>query len=118
MANFWLDIPVSNRLDIYGGGGIGMAGFDMSVTDGIVEGNGGDSNFAFQLGVGMAYQTNSNWSVDIGYRYIDLGTGAADLHPVGAPFIYAGDYTLDLTSHEILVTLRYNWLGDLFRKGR
>ena len=49
-ANIWIDLPVSNRLDVYGGGGIGMGGFELQVSDGIVEGssrlNGGTASAA------------------------------------------------------------------------
>ncbi|HRD29105.1 MAG TPA: outer membrane beta-barrel protein [Caulobacter sp.] len=61
MANLWFDIPVSDRVTPYVGGGAGLLGFE---ADGE-----GDATFAWQLGAGVAFQASPNLAITADYRY-------------------------------------------------
>lgn len=73
MANLWYDIPLSEELKPYIGGGAGLAivdvkaeyddspGFEPIFDDSPVA-------FAFQLGAGLRWQAWENITLDVGYR--------------------------------------------------
>ncbi len=113
MGNAWYDYSLNNRWSVYGGGGLGMAGFNLSVNDTVAEGRGASTNFAFQLGAGLSYRLREKLTVDFGYRYVDMGLGNIRLNPIGSPGFDGGNYSLDVTSHEFVVAFRFNRLGDL-----
>jgi opacity protein-like surface antigen len=73
MANVWYDIPLSEELKPYLGGGAGIA-----IVDANKVGYGEDENapvydssevaFAFQLGAGLRWAVSDNIMLDVGYR--------------------------------------------------
>ena len=78
MANLWRDFQLTDRLDAYGGGGIGVAGFetsfqqiDTAVPAPIV--NKYLTEYAWQLGVGGIWNVNDRVAVDLSYRVFGLG---------------------------------------------
>lgn len=86
MLNMWADIPTNTKLKPYVGGGIGMAFIDYDVTrtdvghplgsayDGkMYSGSVSKTNFAWSLGAGVAYDVTPNFTLDLGYRYINAG---------------------------------------------
>jgi opacity protein-like surface antigen len=103
MTNAWLDYPVYGCLDIYAGGGLGAGGYNLSVDDTVVTGADRVTEFAWQIGGGVNYRLHERLVLDVGYRYVDLGEADIPLEFLGAP---AGNYTLDLTAHEVLLQLR------------
>ena len=79
MANAWWDIFPEARFTPYVGGGLGVAFGRLKAT--VTDVEEGDTlktsdtftNFAWSLGGGLAYDFNDNWTLDLGYRYIDAG---------------------------------------------
>lgn len=105
MVNAWFDVPVRDNLAVYGGGGLGAAGYKLSVNDTVDEGAGSTADFAWQLGVGVIYQVNDRVELDFGYRYTDLGNGNIALSEIGTNND-DGNYKLSLTSSDLLLQLR------------
>jgi opacity protein-like surface antigen len=70
------------------------------------------NNFAWSLGAGVAFAINNNWSVDLGYRYIDTGKISANSSWRETYFIDARIDTktrLDVKYHDFLLGLRYSF---------
>lgn len=73
MGNLWYDIPLSETLNPYLGGGVGLAIVDGETT---YEPDDGDDSpydssevaFAFQLGAGLRWKAFENITFDVGYR--------------------------------------------------
>jgi opacity protein-like surface antigen len=70
MANVWYDIPMSEGITPYIGGGIGYA--ENEVEHGLVM-NGTEGGFAWQLGAGANFAISDKMSIGVGYRYMDAG---------------------------------------------
>jgi opacity protein-like surface antigen len=104
MSNAWFDLPMNDRLDVYAGGGLGAGGYNLTVDDTVVTGTDSVSNFAWQVGTGVNYRLNDRLVLDMGYRYLDLGE--ADIELTDAFGASAGNYTFDVTAHELLFQLR------------
>ncbi len=112
MGNAWYDIPLPRRpIDIYLGGGIGGGGADLSVNDTVVQGRRNYTNLVWQVGGGITYHRSDRLSIDFGYRYVDYGKADIPLASiVGA--VPAGNYTSDLTAHQLMLSFRFNALQD------
>ena len=120
MVNSWLDLPLRpavtaafgrqpsfDPMSVYFGAGLGYSRAELSVTDNLVAGEGVSDNFAWQIGVGVGYDLTERFTISAGYRYLDPGiTEAQLLDPVGND---SGDYSLDLQSHEAVVSLRVSF---------
>lgn len=111
-ANLWLDIPVTERFGAFGGFGLGAAGYDIRVANQLppasflaVRGSGNETQFAYTFGAGVYYQLTRRVTVDVGWRYFDLGDSTVNLFTTVGGF-GAGTYQMDLDSHELLVNLR------------
>jgi len=80
-VNLWRDFDVTQRLTCYVGGGIGGGGYRFSVNqvypdqDTTVLGLGTVGGFAWQAGGGLAYAITDRITLDLGYRFFDLGSG-------------------------------------------
>ncbi len=76
MGNLWRDIPITQKLDMYAGGGLGVGGYEFSDNEsegGItLSGSSVNTAFAWQVGIGMAYELTKNISLDLGYRYYTM----------------------------------------------
>ncbi len=73
MANLWYDLPLSEELKPYVGGGAGIAVVDADVGydgnpdyDPIFDNS--EVAFAFQVGAGFRWQVWENVALDVGYR--------------------------------------------------
>jgi len=115
LANVWYDYVLNDRWSLYGGGGLGAAGYNLSVNDTVVEGRGATTDLAFQVGVGLSYRLREKLTIDFGYRYVDMGKADIALTGIGGG-VPAGNYTLDVTSHDFVVAFRFNRLGDFLRR--
>ena len=115
-ANIYYDFVNDTDFTPYIGGGIGGAYVDTtysglhansSLRDGFVEGNGNtnDWNFAWNLGGGVSYDFSDSLALDVGYRYVDLGSAEPGSVSTAT---YSGSPKLDYTSHEISVGLRFS----------
>lgn len=104
MANLWRDYSFSDRLGVYGGGGIGAGGYRIAVNDLTVSGNDIAAAFAWQVGTGITWRIGPRATLDFGYRFIDLGTVSTPLAlGDGSP---AGNYTSDLSASQWMLSVR------------
>lgn len=83
MLNGYRDIPMGRDFSAYGTLGIGVA----FVSAGGWQGNTGrqfenrsQNNLAYSAGVGVKYSLNKQVSVDLGYRYVDMGNVKSGLN--------------------------------------
>lgn len=115
-ANVYYDINTGTAFTPYVGGGIGVAFIEAKdhIMDGYYGafGVGGSrtrkvSNFAWNLGAGVAYSYDSHWSFDLGYRYSDFGSvqGGTAIYPPAIRFKAKSD----VTSHEVMLGARYTF---------
>lgn len=78
LANVWRDFELTERIDVYGGGGIGGAGFmadlrriDVTRPDpGVVRSLTG---YAWQVGAGAIWNVNERVALDASYRIFSVG---------------------------------------------
>lgn len=127
MANAYVDLGSWKGLTPYVGGGIGFSRNtidhfrDINVPNGGVAYADADSkwNFAWALHAGLAYEVTPRFTVDLAYRYIDLGD--ARTGPVVA---YDGPSSTDypmhfkgITSHDIMLGMRWK-LGGHHHKAK
>jgi len=96
----------SNRYSFYGGAGIGSAKADLTTDDGVVNGSGTDTNFAWQLEAGLDYHYSESLHLYAGIRYVDMGT--ADIE-IGLNGSGGGNFTAKLRSSEIFTGIRYRF---------
>jgi hypothetical protein len=108
-------VPVLEPMSLYGGGGIGLSKINLSTRDQASKGDDESLHFAWQAGAGLSYELTDTTTFTLGWRYLSLGTSEADL--MFGPGAKAGDFELELTSHEILTGLRIDFhtapLADL-----
>lgn len=105
-ANLWRDIALTERTDLYVGGGIGGGGYRLSVDDQIyASGYDRIAEFAWQAGGGVVWIVSERIAIDLGYRFFALDTGSTPLVDslLGGP---AGAYTSSLSASEVLLTFR------------
>lgn len=111
MANLYWDIGTWNKITPFVGGGMGVA-INTTDTDGTILATGvkknytqTDAEFTWAAGAGLNYAIMPNWLMDLSYRYVDLGNaGFGDPAPTEA-----GITSKDVTTHELLVGLRYKF---------
>lgn len=106
MANLWRDVFFTSRLGVYGGGGIGGGGYRLAVTDPstIVTGASTAREFAWQAGAGITYRVGPRITLDLGYRFVELGTASTPL--LLGDGGSAGDYTSAFSASELLLSVR------------
>lgn len=108
-ANVYYDIETGTAFTPYVGGGLGMS-WNHTKSTGTILATGVEgaamrqtaNNFAWNIGAGCAYDLTANWKLNAGYRYVDLGK------------VTWGDSSTsmsstDITSHEVLLGLRYQF---------
>lgn len=79
MENVWRDVMLTERLGLYGGGGIGAGGYRFGLglrapTGSITFYDPAAAAFAWQAGGGVIYEITERLTFDIGYRYVQLGS--------------------------------------------
>jgi hypothetical protein len=99
-------VPVLELMSITGNVGVGISQVTLDVTDNVSQGNSDELEFAWQAGLGLSYELTDITTLTFGWRYLSLGTAEADLE--FGPQAPAGDYELELSSHEFNVGLRIN----------
>lgn len=103
MGNVYFDYLTCTPWTPYVGAGLGYAWLKpVAHTDGVKTLNKSQYNFAWQVMAGVAYDINSNWTVDLGYKYADLGRVRKNW----------GDHhvsKITVRDHEILLGIRYNF---------
>lgn len=92
-VNLWRDFEVHDRVNCYVGGGIGGGGYqfgineDFPIQDTSLTGLGSVTGFAWQAGGGLAWAITDGLTLDLGYRFFDLGAGGVTgtLSQAGVP---------------------------------
>lgn len=120
MINNWLEMPVYpavtavfgrtpslDPLSLYFGMGLGFAQSKVATSDSLVTGKATANNFAYQFGVGIAYDVTERFQISGGYRRVEMGSAKMDLFD-GAG-IERGDMKMDLHSNEAVLTLKTNF---------
>lgn len=111
LANLYYDFDMGHRITPYVGVGIGFASHTMDAGKQIsggdpVDFNGkSDTSFAWALMAGVDIDLRSQWKLDIGYRYLDLGDVSYTDATTGTKSFEIDD----LESHEIRVGVRYSF---------
>jgi opacity protein-like surface antigen len=118
LANVYIDLTTWRGITPYVGGGIGLAwidvqGFkDVNVPQGAVyygDSDKASTNFAWALYAGLSYDVTPQFTLDLGYRYTDLGsvtTGRAT-SATDPSLSYSGLEIQDIVSHDLLFSARY-----------
>ena len=77
MLNAYYDINTGTKFTPYVGFGVGVARLKAKELNQpnshYITGKKDATNFAWQIGAGLNYALTDNWSVDLGYRYLDEG---------------------------------------------
>ncbi len=104
IASVWWDIYDLGGWKPYIGGGMGVAlhNVDSNLPAGST-GDRWDATFAWQIGAGVGIDVTDSLTVDLGYRFTDLGRPQS----AGATPFYIDDFY----SHEFRVGLRYDFGG-------
>lgn len=124
LFNGYVDLGTWYNITPFVGAGVGMSRNTISnfgdVTIHTVAGTLADANFAtasqwsfaWALHAGLAYKVSKNFTVELAYRYLDLGDAKT-----GNGVSYDGIYTFSpfefqhLTSHDVKLGLRFNLDG-------
>ena len=122
MVNAWRDFSITDRLGVYGGGGIGAGGygFNYSLTvptpnDGIFGAN-RVTEFAWQVGGGVVYALHERITLDLGYRFYSVGLGSTTLNVVSGGTVIGTDLAQSsFAANELLFSLR---IYEPFRRWR
>lgn len=115
MTNVWLDIPTGLPITPYLGAGVGVAyieykGKQTFNNAQIMNTSRYLTNFAWQVGTGINYKVNDQWSLDLGYRYVHAGNVTSDRWTnvqEGAPTHFSDK--AKLKSNEYMLTVRYTF---------
>ena len=112
-ANIYFDYHNKTDLTPYIGGGLGMArlkattklsGFSPYLAPMLKDDGFGKSettwNFAWNVGVGVAYTMTESISLDLGYRYADFGS---------MTIVKGINDKYDITGHEVLLGARFSF---------
>jgi opacity protein-like surface antigen len=105
-ANAYFDLPLAWRFRPYVGGGVGMAWVDYrtTITEPIETTSEDDrTNFAWNLGGGVAFGLTPTILIDLAYRYVDAGTGRTTFEIADVDVARS---EADIFLHEFLVGLR------------
>lgn len=109
-ANFYYDIKTGTSFTPYVGAGLGVAWINQKVSENSAAvnfgGNHDTTNFAWNLGAGVGYSLTDNIVIDLGYRYTSFGD-AKKIN--GAAIATTHLQTKDITAHEALLGLRYQF---------
>jgi outer membrane protein OmpA-like peptidoglycan-associated protein len=104
LGNVFYDIGVSDRFDLYLGGGLGLANVDYSSVSpvGSTAVNDDDLGWAWQLGAGAAMALNDRLKLTLDYRFLNI----EDLDFPTSPSVAEVD--AKYRDHAIFVGLRFN----------
>lgn len=117
LANAYIDVGTWRGVTPYVGGGVGFASVsvlglkDVNVPAASVFYADDETsyNFAWALYAGLSYDVTPQFTMDVGYRYLDLGEATSgNLQAYDGSGCGCTKYTVqDITSHDLLVSARY-----------
>jgi opacity protein-like surface antigen len=107
MENVWRDVMLTERLGLYGGGGIGAGGYRAGVGIRTPIGSfaiyePAAAAFAWQAGGGVIYEITERLTFDISYRYFQIES-ITYADPSGGPF---GGASTTFGASELMFGLR------------
>ncbi|NNE82335.1 MAG: OmpA family protein [Alphaproteobacteria bacterium] len=104
MGNVFYDIGVAKDIDLYVGGGLGLADVDYSSVSPVstTTVNENDLGWAWQLGAGAAYALNDRLKLTLDYRFLNI----EDLDFQTSPSVAEVD--AKYRDHAIFIGLRFN----------
>ena len=112
LFNAYYDFDTHTAFTPYFGGGLGFARIKGSLNwDEYPEDSGSEkhTNFAWQLGAGVAYNINEHVALDLGYRYMNYGDfdkSSLDKDEWGTE---EDKVKIESEAHEIMLGLRYTF---------
>lgn len=116
LTNAYADLGTWWCITPFVGAGIGAArvtlgGFHDYHDDGTLTGIAGDAskwNFAWALHAGLAYKIAPSWTVELAYRYVDMGDGATGiLYNTSGTTINQAMHFNHITSHDVKLGVRW-----------
>ncbi|KZL20852.1 putative adhesin RP828 precursor [Pseudovibrio axinellae] len=115
--NVYADLGHYNGFTPYVGAGIGASSLNVKNVRAInPDGTRVDYpkghwwNFSWALMAGTSYEINSNWNIDAGYRYLNIG--AVKTKSFASNGTVSGIKYDNLAAHEVRVGLRYEFGGS------
>ena len=111
-ANAYWDINTKSQFTPYVGGGLGMGIVKTKGTAGVSgfsdsTGSRTVTDFAWNIGAGLGYDITDNWALDVGYRFVGLGSVKTKTYDDGVASLYGK--TNNLFQHQISLGLRYTF---------
>lgn len=113
MVNAYKDFPLSAQFSLYGTAGLGLAHLQSSGWQGNPNRqyiSDSQNNLAYSVGFGVTYTPIQKVSIDLGWRYVDMGktrSGANNFTNVRG--LQDEQMRARLTASEISVGLRYSF---------
>jgi len=116
LANAYWDICNFNGFTPYVGAGIGFASLtvdglkDVNVpaTSVFFADSHTNTNFAWAIHAGLAYDVTDRFAIDLAYRYADLGTAKSGIATAyDGSSSYSGVSIQDITTNDLIVGFRY-----------
>ena len=116
LANAYIDLGTWRGLTPYVGGGVGIASVSVLGLEDVNTPNAGigfgadhtETNFAWALYAGVSYDVTSQFTMDLGYRYLDLGDArSGTVTAYDGSGSYSGQELRDLTSHDLMLSARW-----------
>lgn len=108
-------ITAMNNLLFYGTGGLAYGGVDSSAslvltpaTDGNYAGSTSETNIGWTVGVGGEYMFANNWSVQLEYLYLDLGSTDVRMLDPGRPGTFI-DYSFHHRDNIVSAGINYKF---------
>jgi len=100
LANAYIDLVRWGNLTPYVGAGLGVAFHEMdNVSLPAGSSDGSSTEFAWALYAGLSYNISPSFTIDAGYRFIDLGSPES-----GGTSVFRMD---DFESHDLRIGLRW-----------
>lgn len=115
LCNVWRDVSVTNKLGLYGGGGVGAGGFrwfsDVVYPGQSIIANDQLTTFAWQAGGGMIYSLSERITLDLGYRFYSMNEVTSYIPSND------GEYAAQFSANELLFQVRIyepfrGWTSD------
>lgn len=116
LFNAYVDLPTVLCVTPYVGAGIGMSSIsvlglkDVNVPNNSVfyGADNTETNFAWAVYGGLAYDVNPSVTLDLSYRYADLGDArSGTVTAYDGSSSYAGVNIDDVTSHDLMLGVRW-----------
>jgi opacity protein-like surface antigen len=115
LVNAYVDLGTWWCVTPYVGGGVGFASIDVIGLKDVNVPNGGvafakdntETNFAWALYAGLAYKVNPSLTIDLAYRYTDIGDAESGIRTAyDLSSTASGIEIEDITSHDLLLSVR------------